>query len=974
MAAPPAAGPGVERLLPGADTGTRRFHYLSHAASKAYRERHMPHQVTLHANARGDGLPTLAYSKFPLWATHTGYHPPPCSRRRRVKSELDTFGPGVELYFKFLKYAAVLFGVMSLLTIPAVVLFYSGDGMATSASGSGSGEASYVSALSLLSLGNLGDATTVYGDGYERDAAGVHVACPAGMRMLRLEAFYGDLAGSLGCPARQTPSGASKLSCDDVLSGETCLPGPETPGRPAQPPYYCHLSNNRPISLPSSSRFTAGPCCAAQLVAGREDFGALDIKVVGGCEANRARVSAIASGLCLGRTNCTLSPARGAVHTWTPSRDYYNACPGQLLDTQRECSETWLGASAAAGAGLAWCNASAPRAGDGSYYTPAPTPTSSAAFLTRGARLVVVAKCFTETIRPAWWLAGSTPLSKQTVALIVIGFELLLAITFLAGWALLTQREGQAVFPSAQITVADYTLMVTSLPPHDDIKQLEADLRTHLETTLSAAPAVSRSDLPKIAVADINFALRNTDLFDLFTLRGATLHQIERLSKVALLAERSMMLDPRSNRWRGRGGASSRAEDAPPPVDEAQHEGFSRAVQFIRLLRSKLEALDARIDAAEARVIAATAAVRKPGSEHGRAAGASTRGKKEAPPVTAVVAFVTFEEEEGVLRARAAYQDSNLWSWLCQRRELRLHGVHRLSMARAPEPSDIRWENYRLDACQQLSRRAATALLLLVVLLASAYGIFAADGARRLAAKTYPEVNCAATFKDTVGNRALVEQDLLMAAGVGVSGRLGCYCKNLLATSGVSAVFNDKFTLSDGSTDTLCVTWFSNFVSVNALIYGVSLVVLVFNIVLRVIIYALVSLERHTTVSSEVRVRASYLLLVQFVNTGVLGVWRRGRERRGGGGGWHRALVMHPLPATLSRAAPPPDAHPLIRRAPLVQSRCSTHTLTRTLRCCGAASSGTFPPAGTRRWARRSRSRCCSRWPPSTCRRCSLAC
>jgi hypothetical protein len=60
-------------------------------------------------------------------------------------------------------------------------------------------------------------------------------------------------------------------------------------------------------------------------------------------------------------------------------------------------------------------------------------------------------------------------------------------------------------------------------------------------------------------------------------------------------------------------------------------------------------------------------------------------------------------------------------------------------------------------------------------------------------------------------------------------------------------------------------------VSVNALIYSVSLAVLVFNIAMRLIIQALVAFERHTTQSSELRVRASYLLFVQFVNTGVLG-------------------------------------------------------------------------------------------------------
>lgn len=795
-------------LLPGADTGTKRFKYLSHAVAKAYREKNMPHEIVVERDTSGAGLPSLVYRKYDVAGTHTGYHPGPCSKRKRVRSDLEPFGPGVTLYFKFLKWAVAVFTVLSVINVPAIVLFYSGEGGyvqgVTPGSSAGTDQSSFVYALSLFSLGNLGEATTRCASGYEDEAA-LGIQCPAGMRIHRIEAVYGDVRGECDCPKSRTP--ASGVCPNAAAIGEACIntAAPSMTG-------YCHSTVSRPVLLPSGSRFSSGPCCASKLSYGREDFSDLDIAVQpSGCAADATHVQTVAAGLCLGQESCSLDPRRNVTHRWTPSLGFGTRCPGgSVINPRSPCASTWLEGGAS--------SPSLDKCGRNASDVAGRTVNASSAFYARGPRLVVVAKCYSDSIRASWWAESTQPLSKQSVALTVVGFEILAVIIFGIAWAVLQAREGQAVWPKAQVTAADYTLMITTLPPHSDIKKLEGDLRAHLEAVLSSQPHIAQPDLPRVAVADINFALSDTGLIRLFTLRGALLQQVERLSKVALLAERSIELPPRP----------SDGPDAPPRRDAAQAERFKRTVQLITRLRVRLEELDAKID--EAEELAAAAASSHPLSRKARGKIAGIAGCCACKPqgARAVAAFVTLEDEEGVLRAREAYQ-TNTWGWLCQPRKLRMHGKYRLWLQRAPEPSDIRWENFSLGRWQAAARRVLSLLFIVALLMAAAYGIFTADEQKRRSGKLYPDVSCAAMTD--VGNMELVVKDTFFQyfpdEKTGSTGRLGCYCKDVLATKGVEGLANVRIKDSSGHVPSsslpsdgynLCSDWLGSFITQNVLV------------------------------------------------------------------------------------------------------------------------------------------------------------
>lgn len=111
-------------LLPNADAGAGRFRYLSHAAAQRFRERSMPHDMMLGLPPGGDaggGMPVVEYVPHTFARTQMGSHAC-CARRGRPGSGLSRYGIGVSLYFMFVKYGAIWFGLLSLLYVPVRVV------------------------------------------------------------------------------------------------------------------------------------------------------------------------------------------------------------------------------------------------------------------------------------------------------------------------------------------------------------------------------------------------------------------------------------------------------------------------------------------------------------------------------------------------------------------------------------------------------------------------------------------------------------------------------------------------------------------------------------------------------------------------------------------------------------------------------------------------------------------------------------
>lgn len=69
-------------------------------------------------NSKGELVP------ISICGSTVGCH---CSKRRCRKSEIDELGPGVGLYFKMLKFLSSLFFLFTILSVPSLAIFLSGE-------------------------------------------------------------------------------------------------------------------------------------------------------------------------------------------------------------------------------------------------------------------------------------------------------------------------------------------------------------------------------------------------------------------------------------------------------------------------------------------------------------------------------------------------------------------------------------------------------------------------------------------------------------------------------------------------------------------------------------------------------------------------------------------------------------------------------------------------------------------------------
>lgn len=93
---------------------------------------------------------------YPVCKTKTGYN---CRNKKKRLTDLKDLGPGVTIYFKFVKYLVVTFFTLSLITLPAIILHVSGGTEEYSKS------KNINSFFGMTTLGNLGSSYRMCGSG-----------------------------------------------------------------------------------------------------------------------------------------------------------------------------------------------------------------------------------------------------------------------------------------------------------------------------------------------------------------------------------------------------------------------------------------------------------------------------------------------------------------------------------------------------------------------------------------------------------------------------------------------------------------------------------------------------------------------------------------------------------------------------------------------------------------------------------------
>jgi len=935
------ANTGPRQLTEGADCGDPEegILYLSYEKARRFKESNHPRKVFV-AHARDSignfTLPKLRYFRHgACCSAEVGRHPCCIPRNKEnarllfdqpsIKGEYDRYGDGVVLYFKVLAFFSIVFFILSLLAAPAMVMYFSGNQLSTStdsistassvaASSASASSTSYVAYLSKFSLGNLGEATAVCSSGYSSSKSSfVSLSCPTGYVMLTTEAIYGAPSGECLCPAARVPNPTCPSSHSAI---STSLSITVTPCDP--PGAFCERSEKRPVKVPSGESFFAGACCASKVDGdGRPSFPDLDFKAdPAGCNANPETVNRIVRGKCIGRQSCTILLHPNQTQTWTSaitsssssSSLNINNGAGNGLDDYVTVPECPPGKSYAngmcydtlsSGGGLEKCIDQGPLSLPYAYRNAT------------GFRLALFAKCFKSSVTLPTSLRGlglPTSMTKTDISFIASLLSALSTVVLLLCYCLLADREGRV--STQYVTAADYTVMVTHLPPHKSLDELDLKLRQHFEKALKMRPMES-STLPEAArqsakqtakklkedgssedeiqtrsedaaltacvrVADINFGLSNGESLAKFNKRGNLLRKLERLSREELI-----LLNTHKN-------------------DDSK---LKKTRDELEKKKKELTEVDKELD--------------------------DLYSGSNRSIMKASFAFVTFHQEEGALRALSAYPQSPL-NWLFMPKELRVDEKTRIWVAPAPEPSDIRWENLSVPVFEHVLRRLLTVIVLGCALLGAATLIFLATAKRRELESAYPVVTCSqllalsgglggplgllssesssslsSAMNVTKGRfvfNPLLDEGVannhggfskigvladIYWSGLGLSsgnsGALGCYCMSVFTDRGLAAMRSESFpsllplnatlaqkSAASASRDALCEEWVFAYAYASAFLYGAAFITIAINVVLNQLVFIGVSFEKHNNATSELRARALYLFVLQFINTGLL--------------------------------------------------------------------------------------------------------
>ena len=255
-------------------------------------------------------------------------------------------------------------------------------------------------------------------------------------------------------------------------------------------------------------------------------------------------------------------------------------------------------------------------------------------------------------------------------------------------------------------------------------------------------------------------------------------------------------------------------------------------------------------------------------------------GKRAAKAKTA---FITFSTEQGFIRAMNLYPQLGLLHRLMMPTGKRMANAkfYRPIVRKAPEPSELIWENLGISPLNHFIRKSITALLTLLLLAVSFVLISQAKSESEKANLKYPPADCTgvqvipnlnATFMAMNINQTSylyptdVEKDVFWdfyEEPIGNTGRLECFCKALLINPDYSLEGMNAFMFNNPETeeeDPMCKSWFETYLKIQALKIGAIMAVVVTNVLLKEILKHMIMIEApsdQTTLTSSLTLKVS---------------------------------------------------------------------------------------------------------------------
>lgn len=224
------------------------------------------------------------------------------------------------------------------------------------------------------------------------------------------------------------------------------------------------------------------------------------------------------------------------------------------------------------------------------------------------------------------------------------------------------------------------------------------------------------------------------------------------------------------------------------------------------------------------------------------------RASKVNPSPIAIQAFVTFETEDGFMKAISAYQLRWIrYIWCFYPRSLRFKGM-KLSVSQAPEPSTIIWENLETSERSRFFRKLLTTCIASLAILFSIYFTFLARDFKTqiLKASSKP---CPEKFFELKVERQydIIEQDISLSH---------CYCSTL----DMRQQFDED----------LCRDYVEGQLKSSAMSYGAGFMVCFMNAFFTWLMDKAGSFEKHESLDLMEGSNMIRVFFLKFVNTGCL--------------------------------------------------------------------------------------------------------
>lgn len=458
-------------------------------------------------------------------------------------------------------------------------------------------------------------------------------------------------------------------------------------------------------------------------------------------------------------------------------------------------------------------------------------------------RLVVVAKCLNAEVTDPF--TGKS-LSRADAALVITALETATIVLALLTIHWVNGRIRRMVedVDSGLTTVTDFSVFLPRLPPHDDVNELRSRIIKHLETVVNdrslEMPAFGWTDSDGLRVADLTFSFEQTPaMLRLMRQRGKALRAME--TAQAELSQLRRSFDPEN-------------------VEEA-HKLMQCVHERARHV-SKIEELDEALE--------------------------DLCGDR-LTKLQAQNAFVTFEQEEGCLRALQLYSGSSSWlTRFFQTRALRVDRTFPLTVVQAVEASDVQWKHVGASPAQRRPRRLVTALLTALLLMISFGFSVWVKSEQAAAERKYPAMDCEAfapVTKEAVVRDEYPQETFGTNATAGTRrGLVQCWCAanpTFVGTGFAAAPFNHS-AISAGAalteafwagedpelseSNALCLNWLEQEVRKQGVAIVAVLAVVGVNFLLKKILKRLVVFEQHASESAQLVAEAKKLCIAQFVN------------------------------------------------------------------------------------------------------------